>query len=273
MPATTPVPVVFIHGLWLHATSWDNWVTLFAERGYQPIAPGWPGDAATAELTRENPDAVANRGIAEITDHFAAVIEGLPVPPIVIGHSFGGLIAERLLGMGLGRGGVALAPAQFHGVHRLPLVQLETAWPVLGHPGNKTKAVPLTQDQFAHGFANAVPREEADDLYLRYGIPSPALPLFEASAGALSAHTAANVDTKHQRGPLLMIAGGADRTVPEATVHSAFKIQSHNDAVTEYHVFEGRSHSQGVDHGWRDVAEYSLAFLAANNMAADTAAV
>jgi pimeloyl-ACP methyl ester carboxylesterase len=131
-------------------------------------------------------------------------------------------------------------------------VQLETAWPVLGHPGHKTKAVPLTQDQFAKGFASAVPREEADALYLQYGIPSPALPLFEASEGALSSHTAANVDTKHERGPLLMIAGGADRTVPEATVHAAFKIQSHNDAVTEYHVFEGRGHSQGVDHGWRD---------------------
>jgi non-heme chloroperoxidase len=154
MANSAPVPAVFVHGLWMHATSWDNWTGLFNENGYQAIGPGWPGESDTAQGCRDNPGPIANRGIAEVTDHYAAVIAGLPSPPIVIGHSFGGLIAERLLGMGLARGGVVIAPAQFRGVHRLPLVQLETAWPVLGHPGKKSQAVPLTQDQFAHGFAN-----------------------------------------------------------------------------------------------------------------------
>jgi non-heme chloroperoxidase len=201
MANSAPVPAVFVHGLWMHATSWDNWIGLFDENGYQAIAPGWPGESGTAQGCRDNPGPIANRGIAEVTDHYAAVIAGLPSPPVVIGHSFGGLIAERLLGMGLARGGVVIAPAQFRGVHRLPLVQLETAWPVLGHPSRKTQAVPLTQDQFAHDFANAVPRDEADALYERYAIPSPALPLFEAATAQLSSHTAASVDLTHERGP------------------------------------------------------------------------
>jgi non-heme chloroperoxidase len=261
MTASAPVPVVLIHGLWLHASSWDNWVSQLEERGYQPIAPGWPGDSATAEQTREDPEPTANHGIAEITDHFAAIITALPTPPVIIGHSFGGLITERLMGLGLGRAGVAIAPAQFHGVHRLPLAQLESAWPVLRHPGNRTRAVPLTRDQFAANFANAVPREEADTLYDRYAIPSPALPLFEGAASAYSAKSDASVDAAHERGPLLMIAGGADRTVPAETVHAAYKIQQKNPATTEYKLFPDRGHSQPVDAGWREIAGYALDFL------------
>jgi non-heme chloroperoxidase len=263
MTSTEPVPVVFIHGLWLHAISWDPWLALLADRGYQPIAPGWPGDSPTPEQTRANAEAAAGHGIAEITDHYAAIIGKLPAAPVIIGHSFGGLITERLLGEGLGRGGVAIAPAQFHGVHRLPIAQLESAWPVLRHPANRTRAVPLTRDQFADNFANAVPREEADALYDAYAIPSPALPLFEGAASAYSAKSDASVDTAHERGPLLLIAGGADRTVPAATVHAAYEIQhKNNPAVTEYKIFPDRSHSQPVDHGWREVAEYVLDFLA-----------
>jgi non-heme chloroperoxidase len=262
MTTSAPVPVVLIHGLWLHASSWDNWVSLLEERGYRPVAPGWPGDSATPERTRENPDPTANHGIAEITDHYAAVIAALPAAPVIIGHSFGGLITERLLGLGLGRAGVAIAPAQFHGVHRLPVAQLESAWPVLGHPSSRTRAVPLTRDQFAGNFANAVPREEADALYDKYAIPSPALPLFEGAAGAYSAKSDASVDTGHERGPLLMTAGGADRTVPASVVHAAYKIQQKNQAVTEYQLFPDRGHSQPIDHGWREVADYALDFLA-----------
>jgi non-heme chloroperoxidase len=262
MTSSAPVPAVLIHGLWLHASSWDNWISLFGERGYQPIAPGWPGDSATAEETRENPEPAANHGIAEITDHFAAIITALPAPPVIIGHSFGGLITERLMGLGLGRAGVAIAPAQFHGVHRLPIVQLESAWPVLRHPSNRTRAVPLTRDEFAGNFANAIPREEADALYDQYAIPSPALPLFEGAASAYSAKSDASVDTAHERGPLLMIAGGSDRTVPSSTVYSAYKIQQKNPATTEYKLFPDRGHSQPVDHGWREIADCALDFLA-----------
>jgi non-heme chloroperoxidase len=272
MTSSLPVPVVLIHGLWLHASSWDNWVSLLTEHGYQPVAPGWPGDSPTAEQTRENPDPTAGHGIAEITDHYARIIAALPTAPIIIGHSFGGLIAERLMGEGLGRGGVAIAPAQFHGVHRLPLAQLESAWPVLRHPSSRTQAVPLTRDQFAGNFANAVPREEADALYDKYAIPSPALPLFEGAAGAYSAKSDASADTAHERGPLLMIGGGEDRTVPAAAVEAAYKIEQKNPAVTEYKLFPDRGHSQPVDHGWHEVASYALDFLSRNQLQAQSAA-
>jgi non-heme chloroperoxidase len=262
----TGTPIVFIHGLWMHATSWDDWVSLANDRGYRGIAPGWPGDADTAQACRDDPDPIANRGIGEVTEHFAKVIAGLDEAPIVIGHSFGGLVAQRLLGMGLARGGIAIAPAQFRGVKRLPLVQLRTAWPVLGHPGSKPRAISQTADQFARGFANAVSREESDALHAQYAIPAPALPLFEAGAANLSARTDATVDTARERGPLLIIAGGADRTVPEATVRAAFKRYRRNPSVTEYRVFGGRSHSQPVDSGWRDVADYALDFLARNHL-------
>jgi len=259
-------PIIFIHGLWLHASSWNNWVSLANDRGYRGIDPGWPGDANTAQACRDNPDPIANRGIGEVTGHFAKIIAGLEETPIVIGHSFGGLVAQRLLGMGLARGGVAIAPAQFRGVKRLPLVQLKTAWPVLSHPGNKVKAVSQTADQFARGFANAVSRAESDALYERYAIPAPALPLFEAGAANLSARTDATVDTARERGPLLIIAGGADRTVPEATVRAEFKRYRRNPSVTEYQVFDDRSHSQPIDSGWRDVAGYALDFLDRNHL-------
>lgn len=261
-----PRPIVFIHGLWMHASTWDNWVHLVNDLGYTGIAPGWPGDSDSVTECRANPDAIANRGIAEVTEHFAKIIADLDRQPVVVGHSFGGLIAEKLLGLRLAAGAVAIAPAQFKGVKRLPLVQLKTAWPVLGHPGNKTKAVSQTADQFAAGFANGVSREESDELFERYAIPAPALPLFEAGSANLSAHTDATVDVDAERGPLLIIAGGADRTVPEATVRAAYKRYRHNPSVTEFQVFEGRGHSQQLDHGWRDVADSAMAFLARNGL-------
>jgi len=267
-----PIPVVFIHGLWMHASTWDNWVSLFNSSGYQAIAPGWSGDSATAAQSRQNAGAIANRGIGEVTDHYAAIIAGLPSEPVAVGHSFGGLIAERLLGQGLARGGVVIAPAQFRGVRRLPFVQLKTAWPVLGHPGNKTRAVSQTPEQFHHGFANALSREESDELYVRYAIPAPALPLFEAGSANLPGKTDATVDVDRERGPLLIIAGGADRTVPEATVRAAYKRYRHNPSVTELKVFDGRSHSQPIDHGWRDIAGYALDFLARSGLAPAAAA-
>jgi non-heme chloroperoxidase len=268
--APAAIPILFIHGLWMHASTWDSWVTLFNQSGYQAIAPGWPGDSATPAKTRQNAEAVANRGIGEITDHYARVVRGLPSEPIVIGHSFGGLIAERLLGQGLARGGVVIAPAQFRGVWRLPFVQLRTAWPVLGHPRNRRKAVSQTPEQFHRGFANTLSREESDELYERYVIPTPALPLFQAGLANLPGKTDATVDVRRQRGPLLMIAGGADRTVPAATVRSAYKRYRRNPSVTELKVLDGRSHSQPIDHGWLDVARYAMDFLASNGLAPGT---
>jgi len=266
--AAAPVPVVFVHGLWLHSSSWDPWVQLFASRGFEPIAPGWPGDATTAAETREHPEAVAGHGIGDVTDHYSAIISGLSSPPVVIGHSFGGLIAQRLHGMGFSRSCVALSPAQFKGNLVLPPVQVRSAWPVLSHPGLRKGTWSHTPDTFARSFANAVPRGESDQLLATHGIPSPARPLFQASAATFSPHSEAAVDTKRERGPLLLLAAGRDRTVPESSVKAAYRIQRRNPGVTEFRTFADRGHSMGADAGWADVAGAALEFLARHGVGA-----
>jgi pimeloyl-ACP methyl ester carboxylesterase len=272
MTAPAAVPVVFVHGLWLHASSWTPWLELFAARGYDPIAPGWPGDAATAEETRADPDAVAGYGVGDVTDHYSAIISALPSPPVVIGHSFGGLIAQRLHGMGFARACVALSPAQFKGNLALPPAQLRTAWPVLSRPGLRKKTWSHTAESFHRGFANAVSREESDQLFERHGIPSPARPLFQAGLAAFTPHSEASVDTRRERGPLLLLAAGRDRTVPEVSVKAAYRIQKRNPGVTELHTFPDRGHSMGADSGWSEVAETALAFLARHGVGAPAGA-
>jgi non-heme chloroperoxidase len=267
-----PVPVVFVHGLWLHSSSWDPWVQLFAARGFAPVAPGWPGDAATAEETRAHPEAVGGFGIGDVTDHYSAIISGLSTPPVVIGHSFGGLIAQRLHGMGFSRACVALSPAQFKGNLVLPPVQVRSAWPVLSHPGLRTGTWSHTPDSFARSFANAVPRAESDQLLAAHGIPSPARPLFQASVATFSLHSEAAVDTKRERGPLLLLAAGRDRTVPEVSVKAAYRIQKRNPGVTELHTFPDRGHSLGADSGWAEVAETALEFLTRHGVGASAGA-
>lgn len=270
MTRAAPTPVVFVHGLWMHPSSWDNWVELFGHRGYRAVAARWPGDAGTVADTRRDPDALANRGIAEITDHVAAAIADLPATPIVIGHSFGGLIAQRLLGMGFARACVAIAPAQFRGILRLPLTQLRTVWPILSHPRLRTGVYTHTPETFHAGFANAVPRTESDEILQTYGIPAPARPLFQAGFANLTPRSEATVDTRRERGPLLLVAGGLDRTVPAGVVRAAHTIQRRNPGVTEFASFADRGHSLPVDHGWREIADAALEFLARNGLAATT---
>jgi non-heme chloroperoxidase len=262
------IPVVFVHGLWLHSSSWAPWVELFTERGFATHAPGWPGDGPTAEATRADPDAVADVGIAAVADSYAEFIAGLPVPPVVVGHSFGGLVAEQLHGRGLSRACVALSPTQFKGVLGLPLVQLRSALPVLSHPGLRHRTWAHGPESFSRAFANAVPREESDRLLAEHGIPSPARPLFQAGLANLTPHSEAAVDTKAARGPLLLIAGGRDRTVPESSVLAAYRIQSRNPGVTEFVVFPDRGHSLGADSGWRQVADTALDFLSRHGIGA-----
>jgi non-heme chloroperoxidase len=263
-----PTPVVFVHGLWMHASSWQNWLTLFAEHGYQPIAPSWPGDAATVAATRARPEAVADRGITEITTQYAQVIADLPTKPIIVGHSFGGLIAQRLVGMGLARGCVVISPAQFKGILGLPLAQLQSALPVLSRPGLLHKTWSHTPDSFAKAFANGVSRAESDRLYDAWTIPGPCRPLFQAGLANFTPNSEAVVDTRRARGPLLLIGGGEDRTVPAATVRAAHKIQSKNAGVTELKIFADRGHSMIIDDGWRDIADTALNFLARNGLTA-----
>jgi pimeloyl-ACP methyl ester carboxylesterase len=259
---TTGTPVVFIHGLWLHATSWAPWVELFSKAGYDPVAPGWPGDPGTVEDARANPDSIADHGIDDVTDHYAAIIERLAAPPILIGHSFGGMIAEKLLGLDHGAAAVAIDAAQIKGVLPLPLSALHSTLPVFRNPANKHKAVSLTAEQFRYSFGNAVSEQESDELYERWTIPAPGRPLFEAAAANFSLHSPAKVDTGNEgRGPLLLMMGGQDHTVPEVITKATLKQYRHSSAVTDLEEFRDRGHSLTIDHGWREVADACLAWL------------
>jgi len=262
-PMTAPRrPAVLIHGLWLHATSWTPWLDLFRDAGYEPVAPGWPHEPATVEEARNNPDLVADLGIDDVTDHYAKIIAEFGTPPVLIGHSFGGLITEKLLGLGIGAAGVAIDPAQIKGVLPLPLAQLRAGLPALGNPANLHKAISLTRKEFRFSFGNALSEEESDELYEKWTIPSPARPLFQAAAANFVMHSQAKVDTGNDtRGPLLLISGTADHTVPDVVTRSTLKQYRDSTAVTELRQFEGRGHSLTIDSGWRKVADAVLAWL------------
>lgn len=252
--------IVFIHGLWLHASSWRPWMDHFAQHGYTVLAPGWPGDSSTVEESRKNSASIANHGVAEVTESFAAIIQTLDTQPIVIGHSFGGLIAQILLGRGLAAAAIAIDPAPIKGVWQLPFSALRSSWPVLKNPFNRKKAVPLTFDQFRYAFGNAISREEARSLYERYAIPAPAKPLFQAAAASFTG-TETKVNTHNlTRGPLLITGGTKDHTVPTLLSRAAVK-RYPAGANTSYKQFEDRGHSLTIDHGWREVAEYCRTWL------------
>jgi alpha-beta hydrolase superfamily lysophospholipase len=260
--STSRTPVVFINGLWLHATSWQPWIEHFRAAGYEPVAPGWPNEPETVELAREHPEAVADTGIDDATKHFADAIAGLDDNPVIIGHSFGGLITEKLLGQGIGRAGVAIDPAQIKGVLPLPLAQLRAGLPALGNPANLHRAVSLTEKEFRFGFGNALTDQESADIFQRWVIPAPARPLFQAAAANFVLHSEAAVDThRTDRGPLLLISGTADHTVPDVVTRSTLKQYRESTAVTEFKQFEGRGHSLTVDSGWREVADAVLDWL------------
>jgi pimeloyl-ACP methyl ester carboxylesterase len=260
-------PVVFIHGLWLHATSWTPWVELFRDAGYEPIAPGWPGDPDTVEAARANPDALADHGIDDVTRHYAQIIDQLPARPVLVGHSFGGMIAQKLLGEDYGAGAVAIDAAQIKGVLPLPLSALHSTLPVFKNPANKHRAVSLTAEQFRYSFGNAVSEEESNDLYQRWAIPAPGRPLFEAAAANFELHSPAKVNARNQnRGPLLLVMGGRDHTVPEVITKATLKQYRHSDAITDLTEFADRGHSLTIDSGWRGVADQCLDWLSKQGM-------
>jgi pimeloyl-ACP methyl ester carboxylesterase len=258
----TSTPVIFIHGLWLHATAWSSWVDLFRQAGYEPLAPGWPGEPDTVQDARANPASIADHGIDDVVAHYAKIIDGLDAKPILIGHSFGGMIAQKLLGQNLAAAAVAIDAAQIKGVLPLPLSALRATLPVFKNPRNRHRAVSLTAEQFRYAFGNAISEEESRELYERWAIPAPGKPLFEAAAANFDPHSPAKVDTANEmRGPLLLIMGGRDHTVPESVTRATLKQYRHSDAVTDIKDFPDRAHSLTIDSGWRDVADTSLSWL------------
>jgi len=258
----TKHPVVFVHGLWLHAESWKNWIEFFREHGYEAVAASWPGDSETTEATRRKSNAIAGHGVTEIANHIADQIKILQQKPILIGHSFGGLLVQNLLGRDLAAAAVAIDPAPVKGVAELPLSALKSSFPVLGNPFNFNRAISLTEPQFRFGFTNAVSEQEAKELYAKYAIPAPGRPLFQAATATFNPNSATKVNlTNNTRGPLLLISGAEDHTVPPVLVKSALKAYRHSSAVTEFKEFAGRGHSLTIDSGWQELADYILGWL------------
>jgi pimeloyl-ACP methyl ester carboxylesterase len=265
--ASTGTPVIFINGLWLHQSSWQPWVQLFEDSGYDAAAPGWPGIPDTVEAARSDPDSIADHGITDVTAHYAEIIDGLDTKPVVIGHSFGGIIAEKLLGLDYCSAAIGIDAAPIKGVLPLPLSSLRSALPVFRNPANIHRAVSLTPEQFRFSFGNAVSEQESAELYDHWAIPAPGKPLFEAAEENLSPHSPARVDTRNEdRGPLLLMMGGMDNTVPESITKSSAKQYRHSAAVTELAEFPERGHSLTIDSGWQDVADTCLGWLADHNL-------
>jgi pimeloyl-ACP methyl ester carboxylesterase len=260
--ASGRTPVVFIHGLWLLPSSWDRWAGLFEDAGYAALTPSWPDDPETVEAARANPDVFARKTLGQIAEHTAEIIGELEKKPAVMGHSTGGLLAQMIADRGLSAATVAIDPGPFRGVLPLPLSALKSAKPVLANPLNRSRAVTLTLDQFKYGWANALGDEEAKELYETFHVAAPGAALMQMANANLNPLTEAKLDPKNPgRGPLLIIDGEKDHTVPWAIANASYKKQSANQAVTEIEKIPNRGHSLTIDSGWRQVAERALAFV------------
>jgi pimeloyl-ACP methyl ester carboxylesterase len=255
-------PVVFIHGLWLLPSSWENWVDFFEENGYAGLTPDWPDDPETVEEARANPDVLAKKTLKQVADHVAEVIGGLEKKPAVMGHSTGGLLAQLIADRGLSTVTVAIDPGPFRGVLPLPVSTLRVSAPILRNPLNRGKAITLTLDQFKYGWGNALSDEETKQLYETYHVAAPAVALMQMANANVNPWTEAKLDPKNpQRGPLLIIDGEKDHTVPWAIANASYKRQSKNSAVTEIKQMPNRGHSLTIDSGWREVAQTGLDFV------------
>lgn len=255
-------PVLFVHGLWLLPSSWQRWSALVEQAGYAALTPGWPDDPPSVDEANAHPEVFAHKTIAQVADHFGEIIGALDRKPAIIGHSFGGLVAEILAGRGLSSATVAISPAPFRGVLPLPISALKSSRPVLGNPANRNRAVPLTYEQFRYAFANAVGEDEAEELYRTFAVPAAGAPIFQAATANLNPWTEAKVDTDNPaRGPLLVVSGEKDHTVPPAIAEASYRRQRRNEAVTEIVYLPDRGHALTIDSGWREVAETALAFI------------
>jgi non-heme chloroperoxidase len=256
-------PVVFVHGLWLLSSSWQRWRDLFEANGYTTIAPGWPDDPATVGEAFDHPEVFAHKKVQAVTDHYLDAIKRLAKKPAVVGHSFGGLIAQKIAGSGASVATVSIDNAPFRGILPLPISSLKSSFPVLSNPANYGKAVALTFDQFKYGWANNLDEAEAKELHETFHVPAPGLPLFQAAVSNFNLVSETRVDSKNpDRGPLLIIAGENDHTIPLAITEATFKLQSkHNPGVTEIERIPGRGHSLVIDSGWKEVADVAVTFI------------
>ncbi|MGW2230575.1 alpha/beta hydrolase [Streptomyces formicae] len=260
--ASGRTPVVFVHGLWMLASSWDHWLPHFEAAGYAPVALTWPGEAATVAEARAHPEAIAGKTVGQVADHLAGLINTLDRKPAVIGHSVGGMLTQILAGRGLSAVSVAIDPAPFRGVLALPVSTLRSLIPMIANPANRKRAKPLTYEQFRYAYANAVSEEEARAIYDRYAVPAPCAPPMQAAMANLNPRTEAKADCRTpQRGPLLIVSGSHDNAVPWALANGAYKRQKRNTSVTEVTELHGRDHALTLDSRWKEVADLALAFV------------
>jgi len=258
--STAPDTIVLIHGLWMTPLSWEHWIERFRARGYQVLAPAWPGmDVGIDELRRDT-SAIDDLGIEEILDSYDALIRDLGTPPIIMGHSFGGAFTEVLLDGGLGAAGVAIDAAGVRGITKLPFSTLRSGFPVLKNPANRHRAVALTFEEFHYSFTNTMNDEDARAAFDRYAVPGPGRVLFEGAFANFNPRTALHLDFKNEdRAPLLLIAGGSDHVVPASIDKATSKrFQGKSTTVTDYKEFPDRSHFTVGQQGWEEVADYAL---------------
>ena len=260
--ASGNTPVVFIHGLWVLPSSWANWADFFQQAGYAPLTPDWPDDPDTVKEARANPEVFAKKTLKQVADHTTDIINALDKKPALMGHSTGGLLAQMLAGRGLSAVTVAIDPGVFRGVLPLPASVLKGVGPFLINPLTRGRAITLTFDQFKFGWANALDEKEAKELYDAFHVACSGIALVQMGNANLNPWTQAKVDTKNpDRGPLLIIDGEKDNTVPWAIAEAAYKRQRANPGVTEIVKVPNRGHSLTIDHGWREVAELALGFV------------
>lgn len=258
---TTPDTIVLIHGLWMTPLSWEHWVDRYTSRGYKVLAPAWPGMDGDIEQLRRDPSGIAELGVTEIVDHYDAIIRDLDQPPIIMGHSFGGLFTQVLLDRGLGAAGVAIDSAPVKGILVLPFSTLKVAFPVLRNPANLHRTMALSPEQFHYAFANTLSEQESKAAYDRYAVPGPDHVLFQASLANFNPHAPTAVDFhNNDRAPLLLIAGGQDHIAPASVTEANFRLYRRSKAVTELKEFPERPHFTVGAPGWEEVADYALSW-------------
>jgi pimeloyl-ACP methyl ester carboxylesterase len=257
--STEKPAIVLIHGLWMTSLCWEHWIARYTSKGYGVIARSWPGMDGDIEALRRDPSAIAGLGVTEVVDHYEGIIRGLDRPPIVMGHSFGGLMAQILLDRGLGAAGVAIDPAPVKGIFILPLSTIKVALPALSNPANNHRAVPLTHEQFHYAFTSNLTEAESRPIFERYAVPGPDHLLFQASFANFNPHAATAVNVHNDtRAPLLLVAGGRDHVVPASVTRANFNLYRKSKAVTDFKEFPERSHFTLGEAGWEAVADYAL---------------